>query len=265
MPIWTDTASVMVKLTYVKAIALIPAGTPIGVLADGVNYTVIAENGGASLGASSAEFQDASRLQINQSDDNDATDGDIAFLRTSGWTDDAGVAQPADAVYVNSAALALAADLPAGHVLAIMEIVNAVDSRDYAPIRGAIHVTVTTANLPDAAIAASGALGDAAREVARCGIDYDAISANQQADVKRAAELLAAARLAGIAEQALTTMGNNRQGVSWSRPAFDASKRAAELRAEAAAIIAAVKRALKTSSGAVSFFAVGRGRRGHHP
>lgn len=110
-----------------------------------------------------------------------------------------------------------------------------ITTADYPAIRAAIDVTLD--NRPsDATITASAVADDAERELENLGYDHSEYGAADQALVKRAAVLTAAALLApslrSVLSQTIT-----RNGVSYTIDRFDAEARAADLRARAADIL----------------------------
>ena len=139
---------------------------------------------------------------------------------------------------------------------------------DYPAIRAVLDTSLTEANLPDATISLTVYKDQAIQDV------YDAYAAagsaddpegeadaDNQARITRAAIKYCAARLAPAVVR-ITSVSVATRDATYSRQTFDPEKRAAELRAEAAAELAPILEPDDDTPAMPTMFTVGRGYRG---
>lgn len=105
-------------------------------------------------------------------------------------------------------------------------------SADYPSIRSWVHTDLDEDSISDSTLDDLDILEDAEDEVERRGITYSSLTTAQKAKVKRAAIKLAAAYLAP-AVRGLVVNNLQRQGLSYTVPAYSGEKRADELREDA--------------------------------
>lgn len=103
-------------------------------------------------------------------------------------------------------------------------------SADYPAIRAALDTDLGTRELPDATIAMEIYHPAAEQDVIRRVPDAESKTGEDAKRVKRAAILFCAARLAGAVIRK-TSLSIQTRDMNYSRPAYDAEKKAAELRA----------------------------------
>lgn len=132
---------------------------------------------------------------------------------------------------------------------------------DYKAIRKAIHYDFNETNLKDDGIADSAVTTDAETELAARGIVYADLSADNKAIAKRGLILLAASYLAP-AVRGIVSLNSNRDGVSYSVPAFSGEKRAIELLERANTLLTPLVPSGTKTAERPTLFAVASSRRG---
>jgi hypothetical protein len=139
-----------------------------------------------------------------------------------------------------------------------------IDSGDYAMVRAALDVALDETKLPDTTITLDIYLGAAEREAKSRDSSWASREDDELAQLKAATAYLTAARMV-YAVIPLTAISAQTRDISYSRPAWDAEKKRADLMAMAESEFNELLTPSETAPDRVSCFAGGKGRRGIVP